>query len=121
MASPTPDKVQHLQQTLYRAAKADPSRRFHALYDKVHRPDVLQRAWDQVRSNRGAAGVDRVTVTAVAAYGESRLLAELAAELRAHTYRPLPAPDASGFPNPGAPSSAPWPSPRSATGWSQPR
>lgn len=91
MASPTPDKVQHLQQTLYRTAKADPRRRFHALYDKVHRPDVLQRAWDQVRSNRGAAGVDRVTVTAVAAYGESRLLTELAAELRTHTYRPLPA------------------------------
>ena len=90
-ASPTPDKVQHLQQTRYRAAKADPRRRFHAQYDKVPRPDVLHRAWDQVRSNRGAAGVDRVTVTAVAAYGESRLVEELAAELRAPTYRPLPA------------------------------
>ncbi|MGC8487788.1 MAG: group II intron reverse transcriptase/maturase [Clostridia bacterium] len=89
--SPTLDKVQHLQQTLYRTAKADPTRRFQALYDKVHRPDVLQRAWDQVRVNRGAAGVDRWTVTAVEAYGESRLLTELAAELRAHTYRPLPA------------------------------
>ena len=30
------DKVQALQRTLYRAAKDDPGRRFHALYDKVH-------------------------------------------------------------------------------------
>ena len=91
MARPTPDKVQALQQTLYRAAKADPTRRFHALYDKVYRGDVLERAWDQVRRNRGAAGVDRTTVTAVQAYGVTRLLAELAQELQTHTDRPLPA------------------------------
>jgi RNA-directed DNA polymerase len=50
------DKVRELQRTLYRAAKADPGRRFHALYDKVHRRDVLKRAWELVRANRGAAG-----------------------------------------------------------------
>jgi hypothetical protein len=55
------DKVRELQRTLYRAAKADPGRRFHALYDKVHRRDVLERAWGQVRANRGAAGIDRQT------------------------------------------------------------
>ena len=43
---------------LYRAAKADPRRRFHALYDKVYRRDILERAWEQVRRNRGAAGID---------------------------------------------------------------
>ncbi|WP_200835516.1 MULTISPECIES: hypothetical protein [unclassified Parafrankia] len=43
------DKVQALQQTLYRAAKADPGRRFHALYDKVYRGDLLERAWVQVQ------------------------------------------------------------------------
>ncbi len=80
-----------LQRKLYRAAKADPRRRFHALYDKVHRRDVLWRAWAQVRANRGAAGVDRITIQAVERYGESRLLDELASDLRGQTYRPLPA------------------------------
>jgi group II intron reverse transcriptase/maturase len=85
------DRVQELQRTLYRAAKADPGRRFHALYDKVYRRDVLERAWGQVRANRGAAGIDRVTLTAVEQYGVERLLDELAADLKAGSYRPLPA------------------------------
>jgi RNA-directed DNA polymerase len=49
----------------YRAAKADPSRRFHALFDKVHRRDVLDRAWQAVRRNGGASGIDRVSLVAV--------------------------------------------------------
>ena len=56
------DKARELQRTLYRAAKADPGRRFHALYDKVHRRDVLERAWGLVRRKRGAAGIDRTTI-----------------------------------------------------------
>jgi group II intron reverse transcriptase/maturase len=80
-----------LQHALYRAAKADPSRRFHALFDKVHRKDVLERAWQDVRRNRGAAGIDRVTLADVEEYGVTRLLEELAAELRGKRYRPLPA------------------------------
>lgn len=51
------DPVRALQHALYRAAKADPGRRFHALYDKVHRRDVLQRAWWLVRRNAGAPGI----------------------------------------------------------------
>jgi RNA-directed DNA polymerase len=92
VASPAKqDKVQTLQRTLYRAAKADPGRRFHALYDKVPRRDVLERAWEQVRRNRGAAGIDRTTIADVEEHGVTRLLDELAADLKAGTYRPLPA------------------------------
>jgi RNA-directed DNA polymerase len=85
------DKVRALQHTLYRAAKADPGRRFHALWDKVLRRDVLSRAWAMVRRNSGAAGIDQVTLTAVEEYGVSRFLDEIAAELGERRYRPLPA------------------------------
>jgi len=92
VASPTEqDKVRELQRTLYRAAKADPGRRFHALYDKVHRRDVLERAWGQVRRNRGAAGIDRITLAQVEEYGVEPLLDELAVCLKDEQYRPLPA------------------------------
>jgi hypothetical protein len=64
------DKVRELQRTLYRAAKADPNRRFHALYDKVLRRDVLERAWGLVRVNRGAAGIDRQTIADVGCVDE---------------------------------------------------
>lgn len=89
-ASPD-DSVRALQHALYRAAKADPGRRFHSLRDKVYRRDVLVRAWVNVRANDGAAGVDRTTLAMVEQYGLSRLLDEVAGELRDGTYRPLPA------------------------------
>ena len=63
------DAVRALQHALYRAAKADHGRRFHALHDKVLRRDVMWRAWVQVRRNGGAAGIDRVTLEAVEEYG----------------------------------------------------
>jgi group II intron reverse transcriptase/maturase len=85
------DKVRELQRTLYRAAKADPGRRFHALYDKVHRRDVLERAWALVRANRGAAGIDRQTIADVEEYGVAELLDGLAADLKDGSYRPLAA------------------------------
>jgi RNA-directed DNA polymerase len=85
------DPVRALQHALYRAAKADSGRRFHALYDKVCRRDVLQRAWAAVRSNNGAPGIDKTTLAAVEEYGVTRLLDELASELRERRYRPLPA------------------------------
>ncbi|MGW5341338.1 group II intron reverse transcriptase/maturase [Rhodococcus pyridinivorans] len=85
------DPVRALQHTLYRTAKADPDRRFHVLGDKIIRSDVLMRAWFQVHRNQGASGVDRITVDQVKAYGVTRLLDELAAELREGRYRPLPA------------------------------
>src|SRR3984885_9550671 len=87
-----PVNVRELQRKLWAAAKQSPGRRFHALYDRVHRGDVLWEAWERVRRNRGAAGVDRVTLAFVQeVYGVQRLLAELAADLREGTYRPAPA------------------------------
>src|SRR6266480_2403451 len=97
------DKVRELQRTLYRAAKADPGRRFHALYDKVYRRDVLERAWELVRANRGAAGIDRQTIVDVEEYGVSELLAELAAGLKDGSYRPLAARRVF-IPRPGSPT-----------------
>ena len=86
------DKVRALQHTLYRTAKADPGRRFHALWDKVLRRDVLWRAWVAVRRNNGAPGVDRATLDWIEQqYGIERLLDELSCELREGSYRPLPA------------------------------
>ena len=97
------DNVRELQRTLYRAAKADRGRRFHALYDKVYRRDVLERAWALVRANRGAAGVDRQTITDVERYGIAKLLDELAADLKDGGYRPLAARRVF-IPKPGRPS-----------------
>jgi RNA-directed DNA polymerase len=85
------DKVRDLQRTLYRAAKADPGRRFHALHHKVYPRDVLERGWESVRANRGAAGIDRETIADVEQHGVSRLLDELAANLKDGSWRPLPA------------------------------
>ena len=82
--------VRELQRKLWAAAKQSSGRRFHALYDRIHRDDVLAEAWERVRANRGAAGVDRVTLEAVEAYGVQRMLDELAVDLRAGTYRPAP-------------------------------
>ena len=87
----TQDQVRELRRTLYRAAKADPGRRFHALYDKVSRRDVLERAWELVRANKGAAGIDQQTIADIERYGVSRLLDELTADLRDGRWRPLPA------------------------------
>src|SRR5438876_2645223 len=85
-------KVRQLQNRLWAAAKQSPERRFHALYDRIHRGDVLWEAWERVRVNRGAAGVDRITLAYVEnEYGVHRMLGELQAALRAGTYRPAPA------------------------------
>lgn len=80
-----------MQHALYRAAKADPGRRFHALRDKVFRRDVLWRAWVAVRRNNGAPGIDKTTLAQVEEYGVTRLLGELASELKDGSYRPLAA------------------------------
>jgi RNA-directed DNA polymerase len=85
-----PAKVRQLQNRLWAAAKQSSGRRFHALYDRIYRSDVLWEAWERVRANRGAAGVDGLTLAAVEAYGVQRLIAELQDSLRAGIYRTAP-------------------------------
>jgi RNA-directed DNA polymerase len=79
-----------LQRVLYRCAKQNPERRFHALYDKVARSDILSKAWQEVRANRGAPGVDGMTIEDVEESGIGAFLQDIAADLRARTYRPSP-------------------------------
>ena len=81
------DKARDLQRTVYRAAKASPERRFHALYDKVYREDVLAAAWQEVKTNAGAAGVDQRTIEQIEQAGVEGFLAELASDLRTDRYR----------------------------------
>ena len=82
--------VRKLQNRLWAAAKQSPERRFHALYDHLSRSDVLWEAWRRVRANRGAAGVDRITLAAVEDYGVERMLDDLSRDLRAGVYHPAP-------------------------------
>jgi RNA-directed DNA polymerase len=84
------DRVRALQRVLYRCARQDEDRRFHALYDKVARSDVLWKAWGEVRANRGAPGVDGVSIDDVVRFGVGDFLDELASRLRAGSYRPRP-------------------------------
>ena len=70
------------------AAKRQPERRFHALYDRIWRSDVLLEAWKRVKRNRGSAGVDGETLVEIEQRGVDRFVEEIADELRAGTYRP---------------------------------
>jgi len=80
------DKVRQLQRQLWAAAKRAPERRFHALYDHLWRADILREAWKRVRRNRGAAGIDRVSIQSVEQHGVERFLEELGEVLRAGEY-----------------------------------
>ncbi len=84
------ESVRELQRTLYRAAKANPRRRFGILYDKVFRRDVLWEATQRVLANRGAGGVDGQTVKHLRDYGLDRFVEELQQDLMAKRYRPMP-------------------------------
>jgi RNA-directed DNA polymerase len=90
LANDAHDRVRSLRRRLYRAAKQSRTRRFHALYDKVHRRDVLERAWDEVARRGGAAGVDGQTIEEIRKAGVDPFLSQLEMELREGSYRPLP-------------------------------
>lgn len=85
--------LQALQRVLYRCAKQDPTRRFHAVYDKLTRSDVLWQAWCDVAANHGAPGIDGITIESVASGGSEGVqvfLGELADRIRSGRYRPAP-------------------------------
>jgi hypothetical protein len=75
------DKVRQLQRQLYVSAKRSKGRRFHALFDRIHRNDVLWEAWERVRRNKGSAGVDAQTLVEIESYGVERFVEELQSEL----------------------------------------
>jgi RNA-directed DNA polymerase len=87
----TPESIRTLQRKLYRKAKQEPACRFHALYDKVYRADILNHAYDLVRANKGSAGIDGVSFEDVEAKeGAAAFVAALAEALRSKRYKPDP-------------------------------
>lgn len=85
------EKAQELWMTLYLCAKENPTRRFHALYDKIYRPDILWEAWQRVKRKKGSGGVDGQTIEQVVLdYGEKKFMNELYLELKEKRYHPSP-------------------------------
>jgi group II intron reverse transcriptase/maturase len=84
------DKVRELQRKLYVSAKRSRTRRFHALYDRICRSDVLREAWKRVRSNRGAAGVDEESIQSIEEKGVDVFLDGIRSDLVSGRYRPSP-------------------------------
>jgi len=88
MSLAPPEKVRKLQQTLHEKAKANPTYRFYALYDKLYRKDILQYAWKCCRANGGKPGVDGIDFAQIENEGVESWLETVAQELRTKTYRP---------------------------------
>ena len=87
----TPETIRTLQRKLYRKAKQEPACRFHALYDKVYRADILEFAYRLVRANKGSAGIDGITFEAIEENeGAPAFIGELEEALRDKTYKPDP-------------------------------
>lgn len=78
----TQDKVRQLQRKLYQSAKMNRARKFHALYDKLYREDILYRGWNQVKANKGSAGIDEQTIADIESYGVDKAILEIQEELK---------------------------------------
>ena len=90
MSLTTPDQIRKLQRALYVKAKQEPTRRFHFLYDKVWREDILAYAYACCRANGGASGVDGETFTRIEEDGVDRWLKAVREEVRTGRYTPPP-------------------------------
>ncbi len=84
------EKVRQLQNKLYQTAKKCSKRRFHALYDKVYRDDVLFEAWKRVKANQGSSGIDGNSIEDIEVYGIEKYLVEIQKELMLCEYNPKP-------------------------------
>jgi retron-type reverse transcriptase len=85
-----PPKLSRLRRKLAEKAKREPGFRFYALYDRIYRPDTLRTAWLLVAANRGAPGVDGVTIQQIQDDDPHAFVAQLQEGLRTKTYQPLP-------------------------------
>lgn len=91
LANYTNVKARELWKTLYLCAKESATRRFHALYDKVYRPDILAEAWRRVKRKDGSGGIDGQTIDFIIdEYRERNFLNALYLELKHKKYRPAP-------------------------------
>jgi RNA-directed DNA polymerase len=90
MSLETPIQIRTLQRKLYLKAKAEPAYRFYLLYDKIYREDILTHAYELVKANQGAPGVDGRTFWGIETQGLGEWLAGIREELRTKTYQPQP-------------------------------
>lgn len=89
-ANNTKEKVRQLQKKLYLTAKRNSKRKFHALYDKIWRKDILLEAWKRVKAKKGAGGIDGISIQAVETLGLEQFLEEIQQELISGCYRSQP-------------------------------
>jgi len=84
-----PEKLSSLRAKLGHKAKQEPKFRFYALYDRIYRQDTLETAWRLVAANKGAAGVDGVSIEQIqdTSGGPAQLVTELGEELRSKRYQ----------------------------------
>ena len=99
----TPQSDWKLQQALHDKAKREPACRFHSLYDKLNRKDVLLHAWEQCRANGGAPGVDGQTFGQIERSGRDRWLDELGRNCEKRAIGPKRC-VGCGYPSPAATS-----------------